>query len=55
MVAGGGTIFVNAIPAVEKLYAETMEGDEKTGVQIVPRLWTLPSVRSLPTPAWMAL
>ena len=30
IVAGGGTAYLNAIPAVEKLYAET-EGDEKTG------------------------
>ncbi len=36
IVAGGGTAIVNAIPAVEKLVAE-LEGDEKTGAQIVPR------------------
>ncbi|MGM9619225.1 MAG: chaperonin GroEL [Oscillospiraceae bacterium] len=36
IVAGGGTIFVNIIPAVEKVLAE-VEGDEKTGVQIVVR------------------
>ena len=36
IVAGGGTAFINAIPAVEKLYNES-EGDEKTGVQIVLR------------------
>ncbi|MBQ2614254.1 MAG: chaperonin GroEL [Clostridia bacterium] len=36
IVAGGGTAFINAIPAVEKLFNET-EGDEKTGVQIVLR------------------
>ena len=36
IVAGGGTAYLNAIPAVEKLYAET-EGDEKTGVQIVAK------------------
>ncbi len=34
IVAGGGTAYVNAIPAVEKLL-KTTEGDEKTGVQIV--------------------
>jgi len=34
IVAGGGTALMNAIPAVAKL-AETTEGDEKTGVQIV--------------------
>ena len=32
VVAGGGTIFVNVIPAVEALL-NTVEGDEKTGVQ----------------------
>lgn len=36
IVAGGGTAFINALPAVEKLFNET-EGDEKTGVQIVLR------------------
>ncbi len=34
IVAGGGTAFLNALPAVEKLVAKT-EGDEKTGVKIV--------------------
>ncbi len=34
IVAGGGTAYVNAIPAVENLL-KTTEGDEKTGVQIV--------------------
>ena len=33
VVAGGGTIFVNVIPAVEALL-NTVEGDEKTGVRI---------------------
>ncbi len=41
IVAGGGTAYLNAIPAVEKLLAET-EGDEKTGVQIVARALTAP-------------
>ena len=41
IVAGGGTAYLNAIPAVEKLYAET-EGDEKTGLQIVARALTAP-------------
>lgn len=36
IVAGGGTAYVNAIPAVEKLLNE-VEGDEKTGVQIIMR------------------
>ncbi len=36
IVAGGGTAFINAIPAVEKVVAST-EGDEKTGAQIVLR------------------
>ena len=34
IIAGGGTTYINAIPAVEKLLKETT-GDEKTGVQIV--------------------
>ena len=34
IVAGGGTAYLNAIPAVEKLL-KTVEGDEKTGVKIV--------------------
>ncbi len=34
IVAGGGTAYVNAMPAVEKLLNET-EGDEKTGVKTV--------------------
>jgi chaperonin GroEL len=34
IVAGGGTAYVNAIPAVEKVLNE-VEGDEKTGVQII--------------------
>lgn len=34
IVAGGGTAYVNAMPAVEKLVNE-VEGDEKTGVKTV--------------------
>lgn len=34
IVAGGGTAFVNAIPAVEKLLPE-LDGDEKTGAKII--------------------
>ncbi|MCR4888206.1 MAG: chaperonin GroEL, partial [Ruminococcus sp.] len=34
IVAGGGTAFVNAIPAVNKL-VPTLEGDEKTGAKII--------------------
>ena len=34
IVAGGGTAYVNADPAVEKLISK-VEGDEKTGVQII--------------------
>ena len=41
IVAGGGTAYVNAIPAVEKLL-ETTEGDEKTGVKIVAAALTEP-------------
>lgn len=36
IVAGGGTAYLNTIPAVQKLL-ETTEGDEKTGVKIVLR------------------
>ena len=36
IVAGGGTIFVNIIPAVTALLAD-VESDEKTGVQIVAK------------------
>ncbi len=36
IVAGGGTAFINAIPAVAKLM-DTLEGDEKTGASIVLR------------------
>ena len=36
IVAGGGTAYLNAIPAVRKLLA-TVDGDEKTGVKIVLR------------------
>ena len=41
IVAGGGTAYLNAIPAVEKLY-DQVEGDEKTGVQIIARALTAP-------------
>ena len=41
IVAGGGTAYLNAIPAVEKLLAET-EGDEKTGVNIIVKALTAP-------------
>ncbi|MGN1085509.1 MAG: chaperonin GroEL [Porcipelethomonas sp.] len=34
IVAGGGTALINAIPAVEEL-VPTLEGDEKTGAQII--------------------
>ena len=36
IVPGGGTAYVNAIPAVEALLANT-EGDEKTGVAIIAK------------------
>ena len=36
IVAGGGTAYVDAIPAVKALL-DTVEGDEKTGVQIIAR------------------
>ena len=41
IVAGGGTAYVNAVPAVEKLISE-VEGDEKTGVSIIARALTEP-------------
>ena len=41
VVAGGGTIFINIIPAVEALL-NTVEGDEKTGVQIVAKALEAP-------------
>ncbi|MGN8896402.1 chaperonin GroEL [Flavonifractor sp. HCP28S3_F3] len=41
IVAGGGTAYVNAVPAVEKLLAES-EGDEKTGVRIIAKALTEP-------------
>ena len=43
IVAGGGTAYINAIPAVEALLSST-SGDEKTGVQIV--------LKALEEPAW---
>ena len=36
VVAGGGTIYVNVVPAVTALL-KSVEGDEKTGVQIVAK------------------
>ena len=41
IVAGGGTAYVNAITEVEKLI-DQVEGDEKTGVQIICRALTAP-------------
>ena len=41
IVAGGGTAYVNAIAEVEKLI-DQVEGDEKTGVQIIARALTAP-------------
>ena len=41
IVAGGGTAYVNAVSAVEKLLNET-EGDEKTGVRIIAKALTEP-------------
>ena len=40
-VAGGGTAFVNAIPAVEKLVAK-LSGDEKTGASIIAKALQAP-------------
>ncbi|MCD8354193.1 MAG: chaperonin GroEL [Clostridiales bacterium] len=41
IVAGGGTAYVNAIPAVNAL-VDTLEGDEKTGAQIIAKALTAP-------------
>ena len=41
VVAGGGTIFVNVIPAVEALL-DGVEGDEKTGVRIIAKALEAP-------------
>ena len=41
IVAGGGTAYVNAIPAVEKLVAK-LQGDEKTGAQIIAKALQAP-------------
>ena len=41
IVAGGGTAYINAIPAVEALLAD-VEGDEKTGVRIIAKALTEP-------------
>ncbi|QNL43897.1 chaperonin GroEL [Oscillibacter hominis] len=41
VVAGGGTIFVNVIPAVEALLGE-VEGDEKTGVRLIAKALEAP-------------
>ncbi|WP_417048007.1 chaperonin GroEL, partial [Dysosmobacter welbionis] len=41
VVAGGGTLFVNVIPAVEALLS-SVEGDEKTGVRIVAKALEAP-------------
>ena len=41
IVAGGGTALINVIPAVEAVVA-SLEGDEKTGAQIVAKALTSP-------------
>lgn len=41
IVAGGGTAYVNAIPAVTKL-VESLDGDEKTGAAIVAKALEAP-------------
>ena len=49
MIAGGGTVLVDIIPAVAKLLAETT-GDENTGVGIIVRALEEP-VRQIATNA----
>ena len=41
IVAGGGTAFINVIPAVEKLIPDA-EGDEKTGIKLVMKALEAP-------------
>ncbi len=41
IVAGGGTAYINAIPAVEKLLND-VDGDEKTGVKLVMKALEAP-------------
>ena len=41
IVAGGGTAYVNAIPAVDRLTAK-LSGDEKTGAQIIAKALEAP-------------
>ena len=41
IVAGGGTAYVNAIPAVEALI-DTLKGDEKTGAMIIAKALQAP-------------
>ncbi len=41
IVAGGGTAFINVIPAVEKLLTDA-EGDEKTGIRLVMKALEAP-------------
>ena len=42
IVSGGGTVYVNAIPAVEKL-VEELDGDEKTGARIIAKALEAPT------------
>jgi chaperonin GroEL len=42
IVAGGGTAYINAVPAVEALLSQ-VEGDEKTGVNIIAKALTEPT------------
>ena len=41
IVAGGGTAYINVIPAVEKLLSDA-EGDEKTGIKLVMKALEAP-------------
>ena len=53
IVAGGGTAYVNAIPAVEKLVAE-LTVTRRPALRSSPRCSRLPFARSQRTPAWTA-
>ena len=49
IVAGGGTVYVNAVPAIEKL-VEELEGDERTGARIIAKALEAP-IRQIATNA----
>ena len=54
VVAGGGTIFVNVIPAVENAGGRPWKATRKPACVSLPRLWKLLFVRLPPTLVWTA-